>query len=109
MMATTRNGMRGSHSSKCLMGHKACSRNTWCMSYANFWSVAMVRTKKAQREFLTSGILTLILMVDNVVADLDTCICAYPRDSVRETRRLIGWRLGQGLSFKCQGFLLPHP
>ena len=36
-----------------------------------------------------------------VVADLDTCICAYLRDSVRETRRLIGWRLNRGLSARA--------
>jgi len=54
---------------------------------------------------LTPGILTLIFMVANQgVADLYPHICAYPRDSVREARGRIGWRLSRGLSFRSSHY-----
>lgn len=53
---------------------------------------------------LTSDILALMLIVVNQgVADLFNCVCAYPRHSVREAKRWIGWRLGGGLSVKFFG------
>jgi len=54
---------------------------------------------------LTLGIVTLIFMVANQgVAHLYTHICAYPRDSVREARGWIGWRLGRGLSIRLSRY-----
>ena len=54
---------------------------------------------------LTSGILTLISMVANQgVADLYTHIRAYPRDSVREARGWVSWRLGRCLSVRSSWY-----